>query len=323
MSLNAAAGFPQQSGVLIPTVWSGKMLVEYYEATCLSQITNTEYEGEIKKQGDKVIIRSLPQIDISDYTKGQEISYQLPEEGTVELEINKGKLWAFRTDIVDEAQSDLDFSTKRSAHAAERSARAVERSFFQAVISDASAYNLGNTAGKVSASIKLGALGATANHVGLTSGASGTANKRNIADFIVDCGVVLDENDVPRDDNRWMVLPSFACGLIKTSDLKDASITGDSESPLRNGRHGKVDGMTIYSSNLLYTVADSSYNVTYALFGHTSAMTWAAQFTENEKLKSERFFGWLYRGLNVYGHKTIKPEGLGRAIVRRAIAGDS
>lgn len=323
MSLPAAAGFPQQSGVLIPAVWSGKMLIEYYAATCLSQITNTEYEGEIKNQGDKVEIRSLPDIDISDYTKGQEINYQTPEEGVIELLIDKGKLWAYRVDIVDKAQSDLDFVTKRSAHAAERVVRNVERSFFQAIISDPAATNLGNTAGAISASIKLGALGATANHVGLTNGASGTGNKRNIIDFIVDCGIVLDEADVPRDENRWMTLPSFATGLMKTSDLKDASITGDSESPLRNGRHGRCDGMTIYGSNLLYSVTDTGYTVTYAMFGHISAMTWAAQFTKNEEGKSEKYFGWYYRGLNVYGHKTLKPEGLGRAIIRRTIGADT
>lgn len=238
--------------------------------------------------------------------------------------IDKGKLWAFRSDIVDEEQADIDFNSKRTAHAAETMARKVERSYFQAVISDPAATNLGNTAGAISASIKLGALGATANHVGLTNGASGTGNKRNVLDFIVDAGTVLDEADVPRDENRWMVLPSFATGLLKTSDLKDASITGDSESPLRNGRHGKVDGMTIFGSNLLYTITDTAYAVTYALFGHISAMSWAAQFVKNEgPLKSEKYFGNLYRGLTVFGHKTLKPEGMGRAIIRRTIAADT
>ena len=45
MAVTAAAGFPQQSGVLVPEIWSGKMLVEFYETTVLSQICNTDYEG--------------------------------------------------------------------------------------------------------------------------------------------------------------------------------------------------------------------------------------------------------------------------------------
>ena len=45
MSLPTAAGYPQYSGILSPTVWSGKLVVEFYEATCLSKVTNTDYEG--------------------------------------------------------------------------------------------------------------------------------------------------------------------------------------------------------------------------------------------------------------------------------------
>lgn len=323
MSLTAQAGFPQQAGILIPEIWSGKMLVEYYEATVLASICNTDYEGEIKNQGDKVIIRTLPDIDVTDYVKGQEINYQLPEEGTVELEINRGKLWAFRADQVDIHQADIPFTEKRVAHAATRAKISTERSEFALAYAEPHADNVGNSAGAISGSIRLGATGAAANHVGLTSGASGTANKRNILDFIVDCGVVLDEANVPRDDGRWMILPSFACGLLKTSDLKDASITGDSASPLRNGRHGNVDNFTIYSSNLLYSATDSGETVHYALFGHMSAMSWAGQFTKSEALQSERYFGYLNRGLAIYGRNTLKPEGLGRAIIRRAIAADS
>ena len=228
MAVTAAAGFPQQSGVLVPEIWSGKMLVEFYETTVLSQICNTDYEGEIKNQGDKVIIRTLPDIDVTDYEKGQEITYQLPQEGTIELIIDKGKLWAFRSDVVDEHQADLPFTEKRVTHAAKKTKISTERSEFQLIYAEAHASNLGNTAGAISASIRLGATGATANHVGLTAGASGTSNKRNVLDFIVDCGVVLDEQNVPRDEgSRWMILPMFACGMLKTSDLKDASITGD------------------------------------------------------------------------------------------------
>ena len=324
MAVTAAAGFPQQSGILVPEIWSGKMLVEFYETTVLSQICNTDYEGEIKNQGDKVIIRSLPDIDVTDYEKGQEITYQLPQEGTTELVIDKGKLWAFRSDVVDEHQADLPFTENRVVHAAKKTKISTERSEFQLIYAEAHASNLGNTAGAISASIKLGATGATANHVGLTSGASGTGNKRNILDFIVDCGVVLDEQNVPRDEgSRWLILPMFACGMLKTSDLKDASITGDGTSPLRNGRHGMVDQFEIFGSNLLYSATDTGYTVTYALFGHTSAMSWAAQFTKTEALKSEKFFGMLNRGLTIYGRETLKPEALGRAIVRRTIAADT
>lgn len=323
MSVTAASGFPQQSGILIPEIWSGKMQVEFYQATVMSQICNTDYEGEISKQGDKVIIRTLPEIDINDYEKGASITYQLPEESTVELVIDRAKYWAFRVDDVDQAQSDLPFTEKRVGHAAMKMKIAQERSEFAIAYAEAGTYNQGNTAGKISRSIKLGATGAAANHVGLTSGASGSGNKRNILDFVTDCGVCLDEYDVPRDSGRWMVLPSFAIGLIKRSDLADASYAGDGTSRMLNGRIGRLDDFEVFGSNLLYTATDDSQTITYALFGHMAGMSFAAQFTKTEALKATEYFGNLNRGLIVYGRDALKPEALGRAVVRRAISGDT
>jgi hypothetical protein len=329
MPIGTATGYPQYSGVLIPEVWSGKLLVQYYEATALSQIANTEYEGEIKKYGDKVHIRTLPDVDVRDYVKGVDLEYQNPEPDVVDLDIDHGKYWAFGTDDVDKYQSDMNYVDDWTQHAGMVTARKMERGVYADTIADADSHNSGNSAGKISGTIKLGALGGAngANHVGLTAGASGTGNKRNVLDFIVDCGVVLDEQDVP-EDNRWMILPAYATGLIATSDLKNVYVSGDNTSILRNKRIGDIYGFTIYQSNMLYTAIDttstsSTPTVTHGLFGHKSSLTWAAQFTENDVIKSERSFGWKYRGLNVYGFKVIKPEGFGTAVIRRALTTDT
>ena len=52
----------------IPEIWSGKLIEKFYATTVLAAISNTDYEGEIKNQGDKVSIRTQPTITISDYT---------------------------------------------------------------------------------------------------------------------------------------------------------------------------------------------------------------------------------------------------------------
>jgi len=36
---------PAYSGTFIPTLWSKKLLVKFYEQTMLSEICNTDYEG--------------------------------------------------------------------------------------------------------------------------------------------------------------------------------------------------------------------------------------------------------------------------------------
>jgi|GEM_PF-1529819 len=30
----------------IPEIWSGKILIKFYDATCLTDISNTDYEGQ-------------------------------------------------------------------------------------------------------------------------------------------------------------------------------------------------------------------------------------------------------------------------------------
>ena len=45
MPVGAAAGTPQYSGVFIPEVWSGTMLVKFYAACVLADISNTDYAG--------------------------------------------------------------------------------------------------------------------------------------------------------------------------------------------------------------------------------------------------------------------------------------
>jgi len=71
MAYPRVAGQPNYSGVFIPEIWSTKLVDKYYDGTVLSQISNTDYEGEIRNMGDKVIIRTLPTLDIRDYQIGQ------------------------------------------------------------------------------------------------------------------------------------------------------------------------------------------------------------------------------------------------------------
>jgi len=82
---------PSYSGAFIPTLWSGKLLAKFYQNTILSEITNTDYEGELKNQGDTVRIRLAPSISIQDYTVGQNLSYEVPTPIYQDMQVNKGK----------------------------------------------------------------------------------------------------------------------------------------------------------------------------------------------------------------------------------------
>jgi hypothetical protein len=79
------------TSMFIPEVWSAKLLIKFYAACVLTDISNTDYEGEIRNVGDKVHIRTTPDITINDYAIGQNLTYQRPESPSVELTIDKGK----------------------------------------------------------------------------------------------------------------------------------------------------------------------------------------------------------------------------------------
>jgi len=295
-----ASGHPDLSGTYIPTLYAMKLLVEFYKATVFGEIANTDYEGEIKQHGDKVTVRMLPSITVRDYVKGQGLNYESPEPATVELLIDQGKYWAISINKVDEVQADIDFVDKWAVHASEQVKIEIDSDILGDIYDDNHASNGGATAGLESSSINLGA-----------SGSPLSVTKSNVLDVLVDCGTVLDEQNVP-ETGRWCVIPPWMAGSIKKSDLKDCSMTGDGESVLRNGRLGRIDRFTLYSSNNLHTATDGTDSVTDCIFGHPTALTFASQMTEKEVIPNPDDFGRLLRALQVYGFKVVKSEALGR-----------
>ena len=176
------------------------------------------------------------------------------------------------------------------------------------MLPDIAAANRGATAGQQSAAFNLGTAGAP-----LTVTKDGAGGTTAVVDLIVDMGTVLDEANVPESD-RFLVIPARMAGLIKKSELKDASLTGDGTTPLRNGRIGMIDRFTLYVSHNL----NVSSGRTTLIAGHKMGFTFATQMTEMETLRAQSTFGNIVRGLQVYGYKVVKPQALSSAVVNFA-----
>jgi hypothetical protein len=299
MAFSVAAGRPQYSGNFIPEIWSGKLIQNFYDATVLAAISNTDYEGEIRQYGDTVNIRTTPEITISTYVKGQTLAVQSPEKAKLQLMIDKGEYFACIEDDVDKVQADIAMMDTWSKDASERMKIKIDTRVLTDLLADIAAANKGNTAGRITANIDLGSTGTP---VALT--------KSNVLDYIVDMGVVLDEANAPESD-RFLIIPAKMAGFIKKSDLKDASITGDSSSVLRNGRIGMIDRFMLYTSHNL-SVTSGKFSI---IAGHKMGFTFASQMTNMETIRSESTFGNIVRGLQVYGYKVVKPEALAQGVV--------
>lgn len=296
MSYPAAIGTTSLSSVYIPEIWSGKMIKEFYDTTVFAAISNTEYEGEIKDMGDKLYIPKLPSITINDYELNMKLTYERPAPTNLYLLIDKGKYFAYSVNDVEKHQSNISYVNKWTQHAMKLMADNVDTAILADIYDDVSSYNQGLTAGKNSSAYNLG-----------VSGTPLGVDKTNVLETIVDIGTVLDEQSC-MEESRYIVFPPLFCGLIKKSDLKDASLAGDGTSIMRNGRLGMIDRFEIYRSNNLHSGSSGGHTAWDCVAGHPYGLTFAAQITKNETLRNQDDFGDLVRSLMVYGYKMIKPE---------------
>lgn len=306
MSFPVAPGRPNYSGNFIPEIWSGKLIENFYDATVLAAISNTDYEGEIRQFGDTVNIRTTPEITIRDYVKGQTLTVENPDKPKLQLVIDKGEYFACVEDDVDKVQSDINLMDTWSKDASERMKIKIDQRVLTDILPGIASTNKGATAGAISASFNLGT-----NASPLTVTKDGASSTTSVVDLLVDMGTVLDEANAP-EDNRFVVIPAKMAGLIKKSELKDAALTGDSMSIVRNGRLGMIDRFTVYVSHNLYKTS-GKYSI---IAGHKYGFTFASQMTNMETIRSESTFGNIIRGLQVYGYKVVKGEALSQAVVQ-------
>lgn len=306
---------PAATGTFIPQIWSGKLNAKFYATTVFGEIANTNYEGDIKNMGDTVWINNIPSITISNYTIGQNLTYQVPAPSVVELQINLAKYFGVNVSDVIEYQSQPKLMDMFTSDAAKQMAIAIDRDILLNSIGTGSAANKGASAGAISGSYNLG-----------TDAAPVVLSSSNIVPLVTALSSVLDEQNVP-DTDRYLVVTPYFRNILMASPLSQAYVTGDSQSILRNGKIGAIDRFTIYVSNLMPSAlanqdffgnaqGGGAVKRTAVIAGHKSAITFASQIAKVESLQNPNDFGTLVRGLNVYGYSTIQPLGLAEALVQ-------
>ena len=300
-----AAGF-------IPEIWSGKLIEKFYAATVLAAISNTDYEGEIKSYGDRVKIRTKPTLIINNYLVNGDLALQRPAGSSVELTIDQGKYFAAIIDDVIEKQSDINNMSLWSDDASEQMKIVVDTDVLTFLLGQANPANRGIAAGVISGNINLGVTGTPIASVGRNP----QTGQVEIIDILLRIGQALDEQNIP-ETGRWIVMPTWATFQIKRSELREVFVSGDSVSILRNGKFGQIDRFTIYASNLLPNgVAAGLAAGEWVIFGgHAHGLTFASQLTNVETIRSERTFGQILRGLQVYGRQVLDNKAICQAIV--------
>jgi hypothetical protein len=318
---------PSYSGAFIPTLWSGKLLAKFYQNTMLSEVANTDYEGELKNQGDTVRIRLAPSISISDYTVGQTLSYEVPTPIYQDMQVNKGKYFGVQVNDVLAYQADMNLMNMFTEDAAKQLKIAIENEvFFNSFVTEGpAAANEGATAGAISAAYNLGT----------DTTPIDQATPENVLKAILRMSTVLDEQNVP-EDGRFLILSPYDRHLLMQSSIAQAYFTGDQSSTIRTGKIGMLDRFSVYVSNLLprgeagkalvagLSATSSGGAVTNAkarrimVAGTKAATSFAMTINKTEPLRNQTDFGDIVRGLAVYGRKVVKPQALVTAVVGSA-----
>ncbi len=270
----------------IPTVWAARLLSALDKELVYGQtnVSNRDYEGDIRLAGNTVKIASIGDVTIGDYEKDTPIGD--PEtltDSDQTMAINQQKYFHFYVDSIDRAQSIvnvLDEAMRRSAWKLRDAADAYISGLMDAAVPG------GNQIGS------------------LVTPKEPTAD--DAYEYLVDLGVLLDESNTPLD-GRFCVVPAWFHGLLLKDDRFINAGTLRSDRALANGAVGEAAGFTILKSNSVPNTAGEKYRI---IAGHRIATTYAEQILDLQTYQPEQLFGDAIKGLHVYGAKVVRPSAL-------------
>ena len=291
MAFSAAGGYSNlPNGNWAPAIYSQKVLKFFRTASVVEDISNTDYAGEIENFGDTVKIIKEPTISVASYTRGSVLSPQELQDDQLTLVVDQGNAFAFKVDDIEERQSHVNWEALATSSGAYALKNEFDTNVIAAMVSGA-----GTTVGSDGSGQDVGF-------------ASGEVDPINV---LANHARRLNSNDVP-EENRWFLAsPEFWEQAAQTSSkLMDASVTGDSASPLRNGKihAGKIQGFSCYMTNNF--AASSTSNYYKVLSGHMSAVATANHIAKTEVVRDPDSFADIVRGLHVFGRKVIRSKGL-------------
>jgi len=303
-TIPAAAGYPQYSGNLILPQFGQELIERFYCSTIFGEISNTDYIGQLAKQGDQITFFREPRAVVRDYIKDMTLKHDTLTAESVTLTVDKAKYFSLKIDRIDQFQMGPMWEKMRSAflsNAAREIANQIDCSLLGMVYTKADCANRGPQAGCQSGMYNLGTTG---NPVVIT--------EANIVEVLTCLQAVLNEACVPRE-NRYVVLPPIAEKVLLNSPLANYCFSGQQPTMLLNGRiPNMVAGFKIFISPHVPKVFDAGAGVdAYQIIAGIQASTvFASQIDEVRTMQDFNNFDTFLQGLSVYGFDVIEPKGL-------------
>jgi hypothetical protein len=351
MAFATAPGYGNlPNGNFSPVIYSKQVQLAFRKAAVCSEITNSDYFGEIANFGDTVRVIKEPEISVQAYTRGTVIQPQDLDDEDFSLTIDKSNYFAFKVDDIEEAHSHVNFQSLASNRAAYRLADQYDQdvlgylcgytqSALHAVAGTVNTTVNGSvavaTAGtdELLSSMKLEAddfggsagssIGIEPRAGGATDATPGSGNAHFLS-VIARMARKLNQQNVPTD-GRWLVIDPVCQEILQDEDsrLFNADFSGGN-SMLKNGLIlENLHGFKVYVSNNLPTVGTgvattggtNANNYGLIVGGHSSAIATAEQINKTENYRDPDSFADIVRGLHLYGRKILRPEAIVNAKV--------
>jgi hypothetical protein len=349
MAFQTAAGYGNlPNGNFSPVIYSQKVQLAFRKSTVVGDITNSDYFGEISAQGDTVKIIKEPEISVSAYARGTQISPQDLDDEDFSLVIDKSNYYAFKVDDIEESHAHVNFMSL----ATDRAAYRLSDQYDQEVLGYLSGYKQSalhskadtvndqvngtkavSTAGsdELLSSMKLKksdfgniTTGSAGDHSiplaarlpGATALPTATASPAMV---VARMARLLDQQQVDKA-GRWLVVDPVFMELLADEDSRFFNADFGESGGIRNGLSvNNFHGFRVYSSSNLPSLgtgpgttgtANQNTNFGVIVAGHDSAVATAETINKTETYRDPDSFADIVRGMHLYGRKILRPEGI-------------
>jgi len=261
----------------IPQIWAAGILKERDKLLIGVNHCTTEYEGQIKEQGDRVKIITVGTVNSYDYTKGTDINApETPADADQWLVIDQAKYANVGMEDLDKVQANQNLMTEYKRQMGIKLANDLDNFVFGKY----------TDAGKT-----------------FTNASVTTAN---IFSAIAEIAEYFKTVNVPEGIEKYLeVSPAIATKIILAKILRDT----DNSKMIETGFLGKILGFKVYESNNIV----KNTNAYECLARTKAAVAFAEQLTKTEAYRPEKRFSDAVKSLQVWGGKVIRPKELVRA----------
>lgn len=311
----------------LATLWSDRALIQLEKELIYGSplVCNRDYEGDIQSEGASVNIVGVYDPIVSGYSQDTDLTLTALTDFKKTLNLDQADDFIFAIDDIQQIQSRPKLMPQALVRAA---------------------YKLADKADKYVATQVFAAAGTTATDTNFTSPAVLGSSSAPIAispaaftdptsgeaayEWLVDVGVALDQNAVPRVD-RYIIVPPWFAGML-SKDLRFSGYEGYGQGtvltdgfaaqPGKNGFAGSVAGFNVVVSLNVpqgtfttptatspYLGTDGASAAYYEIVaGVPSAITFANQIVKTEAFRPQLRFSDAVKGLHTYGVKALWPE---------------